>query len=196
MTHELAFVAFKGGQGCTTVAIATAMLAGAAGHRTLIVDWDNDVAPALGLPDLDPESMWPVDVNSQVQLVPLSWYHEHSELTDLWDVVVHDYGLIEFDTLGTDLAHRYTPILVTRSCYLALRAAANSTEGLAGFVFIQEEGRFLNEKDLRHSLKLPTMAVLPYDMAVAHAIDAGLLAARPPASLGALRQMVTDLVTA
>ena len=90
---------------------------------------------------------------------------------------------------GTDheVLHRFDPLspqrlLVTRPCYVALRRAIGVPFVPDHVVLISEHQRCLTERDVSLALALPVTSV-PYDPAIARAIDAGLLAARPPPCL-------------
>jgi hypothetical protein len=86
------------------------------------------------------------------------------------------------------LVHRATPsLLVLRPCYLALRRAANHPLRPAGVVLVTEAGRALTRSDVEGVLGVPVRATVPVEPVVARAVDAGLLAARLPRSLRALR---------
>ena len=86
-----------------------------------------------------------------------------------------------------DVLHRFDPLspqrlLVTRPCYLALRRAIGVPFVPDHVVLISEHQRCLTERDVSLALALPVTSV-PYDPAIARAIDAGLLAARLPRCL-------------
>jgi hypothetical protein len=87
-----------------------------------------------------------------------------------------------------DLA-RYSA-LVTRPCYLALSRAARQRRP-DGVIVLNELGRALSSADISATLGVPVVATMPWDPAVARAVDAGLLARRLPRTLGRLR-VLTD----
>jgi len=71
-----------------------------------------------------------------------------------------------------------------RSCYLALRRAVGVGEHLAtAAVLVREPGRSISGREVERVLGVPVVAEVPYDPAIARAVDAGLLLARLPASL-------------
>jgi len=76
-------------------------------------------------------------------------------------------------------------LLVVRECYLALRraAAASLTARASGLVVVQEPGRSLGPADVAQVLGRPVTARIPYRMAVARAVDAGVLPNRLPEPL-------------
>jgi hypothetical protein len=71
-------------------------------------------------------------------------------------------------------------LLVTRSCYLALRRAVMTDVRPTGVIVVEEPGRSLRPPDVEAAVGAPVVATLTLDPAVARAIDAGLLAARLP----------------
>lgn len=87
-----------------------------------------------------------------------------------------------------------TTITVVRSCYLGLRRLLDAdvprTDRL---VVIEEPGRALRPADIAAGVG-PISARVPWDPAVARAVDAGLLSHRVPRSLRPLRAVVRDVV--
>jgi len=81
------------------------------------------------------------------------------------------------------LDHRAVSLLVTRACYLSLRRVALLRARPDGVILLTEPGRLLGPKDVEHSTGAPVLALVPWDPAVARAVDAGLLAAKVPGSL-------------
>ncbi len=80
-------------------------------------------------------------------------------------------------------------LLVLRPCYLALRRAVTAPVRPSGVVLVEERGRSLGPHDVEQVLGVPVRVVVPWDPAVARAVDAGLLAVRLPRPLaGALRK--------
>lgn len=89
-------------------------------------------------------------------------------------------------------------VVVVRGCYLALRRATRDplVRRAAGMVFLREAGRGLHEREVESVLELPTLASVPYDAAIARAIDAGVVLRRTPAPLArAVRQFEQRLGT-
>ena len=76
-----------------------------------------------------------------------------------------------------------TSLLVTRSCYLSLRRAVALDAHPTGVVLVLEPGRALGAADIERAVGAPVVATVPYDPAVARAVDSGLLAARLPRTL-------------
>lgn len=73
--------------------------------------------------------------------------------------------------------------LITRSCYLALRAAARGAVRPTGVVLVEEPGRALRPCDVERSLAAPITARLVVDPRVARSVDSGLLVSRPPLAI-------------
>ena len=74
-------------------------------------------------------------------------------------------------------------LLVLRPCYLALRRALEAPIRPSGVIMVSEVGRALDRHDIEDVLGVPVRAQVPVDPAVARAVDAGLLARRPPRAL-------------
>ncbi|MFM7068061.1 MAG: hypothetical protein ACKOYM_01250 [Actinomycetes bacterium] len=74
-------------------------------------------------------------------------------------------------------------VLVVRPCYLALRAAVLHDPRPHGVVVIEEPGRALTSRDVADVVGVPVLATVPYDASIARAVDAGVLARRPPTLL-------------
>ena len=95
---------------------------------------------------------------------------------DVPQAVVHD---------AADLS-----VLVTRACYLSLRRSSACSSYASDVVLITEPGRALGARDVEHALGIPVIAEIPWDPAVARAVDSGLLRARlPPAMARPLRRL-------
>ena len=71
-------------------------------------------------------------------------------------------------------------LLVTRPCYLAMRAAVRCSARPTGVVLVDEPGRALRARDVQTSLGVPVVATVLLDPAIARAVDSGLLLARLP----------------
>src|SRR5690606_27286599 len=102
-------------------------------------------------------------------------------LTELDRPVVVDAGLAGERLAGlvSALAAAGTSLVVTRSCYLALRRAVAAHAAADGVVLVQEGGRALDRRDVAQVLGLPVLASVECDPAVARSVDAGLLVRRP-----------------
>ena len=174
------FYSAKGGAGCTTVAIAYA-LTREAGERVLLIDQSpqGDMDGALGLsPSVNGERR---TVSGDVAM----WRSTGTDYTAGFDTYgiegVYDHVVIDCGNHRPDSAAVRT-VLVTRPCYLHLRAAVGGNAP-AGIVVVREAGRALGDSDVRYAVGAPILAIVDIDPAVARAIDAGLLAARLPRSL-------------
>ena len=74
-------------------------------------------------------------------------------------------------------------LLVLRPCYLAVRRALAAPVRPSGVILVTEAGRALGRRDVEEVLGVPVRAQVPFDEAVARAVDAGLFARRVPRSL-------------
>lgn len=74
-------------------------------------------------------------------------------------------------------------LLVLRPCYLALRRAEAAPIRPSGVILVNEQGRSLTRRDVEDVLGVPVRAEIPYEPAVARAVDAGLLTTRVPRNL-------------
>ena len=174
MTRTIAFVGAKGGQGTTTVAAATAVLAAAHAPTTLVTHDLTDAAALLGLPR--PSSSDPVRVTEALWLA--------SEPVEGTAVAVTDAQVL------VDADARY--LVLRGPCYLALAAALRDDAAPDGIVLLREPGRSLTPRDVTEVTGTPVVAEVPVTEAVARAIDAGLLLARLH-RLSDLRQLGTLL---
>jgi MinD-like ATPase involved in chromosome partitioning or flagellar assembly len=80
-------------------------------------------------------------------------------------------------------ARSRSTLLVTRACYLGLRRASDAVLRPTGVVLVDEAERALSAADVEEVLGVPVVASVPWDPAVARAVDAGLLASRLPRRL-------------
>ena len=192
----------KGGSGTTVVAAALALVLSQR-SATTVVDLAGDLPAALGIaepagpgvrewmasPTADAAALarLGVPVSETLQLLPRgSTPTTAPRWADLANALGHDNTVIDAGTgiPPADLiAAADHTLLVTRPCYLALRLAAASGVQPSGIVLIGEPGRALTARDIERSVGAPVVAELHYDPAVARAVDAGLLAARLPATL-------------
>lgn len=94
--------------------------------------------------------------------------------------------------LGLELARTSThSLLVTRACYLSLRRTMAAPLRPSAVVLVDEAGRSLDATDVEEVVGAPVVARVDVEMAVARAVDAGLLASRLPRGLvRALRRVV------
>ena len=87
---------------------------------------------------------------------------------------------------------RCTELVVTRACYLALRPARRPPAPADAVVLVAEPGRTLRTRDVERSLGAPVVATVPWDPAIARAVDAGLSGSAVPRSMSRLGRRVVD----
>jgi MinD superfamily P-loop ATPase len=192
--------AAKGGSGTTVVAAAMAI---AAGGPTLLVDLAGDVPAVLGMAEPDGpgvfdwfESEAPASRLASLELRadasttvlprgrpahvgPARWDELSKWLRSERRSIVVDAGsgCAPPPAIVREADHA---LLVTRPCYLALRAAVRQPVRPTGVVLVEEPGRALRARDVEASLGAPVVATVLLDPAIARAVDAGLLLARLP----------------
>lgn len=192
--------AVKGGSGTTVV--AASMGAGST-RPALLVDLAGDLPAVLGLPEADgpgvldwlrsdsaPERLAAIERDLRPGLsllargapgaVPSARWSELAAwlATDRREVIV-DAGT---GTPPTALAAAGRCLLVTRACYLALRAAARSPVRPAGVVLVAEPGRAYGAADVESATGAPVICTMLVDPAIARVVDSGMLASRLPAA--------------
>jgi hypothetical protein len=182
MTTREFFYSPKGGQGCSTTAALRALTLSEQGKDVLLlVDHDQfpmmcailnaQVAPGRIAADVSPHLM--------VMAADTRWYaHEHEGDIDdvLFDHVIIDGGV---HTTEPTLSEDTQRVLVVRNCYLAMRASVYLTPDRV--ILVLEPGRALCAQDVEQVLPVAApITVLPYDLAISRAVDAGLLSARIP----------------
>jgi MinD-like ATPase involved in chromosome partitioning or flagellar assembly len=196
----------KGGSGTTVVAASLALLLARA-HPVVLADLAGDLAAALGLPEpagpgisewmASPAADTPalarlaVPATDAIQLIPRGaasipdggprWDALATSLLALHGTVVVDAGLGEPPASLRAVAVQ--SLLVIRPCYLAVRRAVADGVQPTGIVLVQEPGRALASADVERAIGAPVVAEVPFDPAVARAVDAGLLASRLPRTL-------------
>lgn len=200
----------KGGSGTTVVAVSLALVL--ARHRpdgVLFVDTRGDAPAVLGVPEPDGPGLadWlaagsevPADGLARIQhgiapglaLIargdgPLGRPDRAEVLAAVLAAdrraVVVDCGRLDLEVTRVLAASSVHSLLVTRPCYLALRRAVASPLQPSALVVVDEPGRALSAADVEEVLGVPVVARVPYDPAVARAVDAGLLASRLPRGL-------------
>lgn len=200
----------KGGSGTTVVAVSLALVL--ARHRpdgVLFVDTRGDAPAVLGVPEPDGPGLadWlaagsevPADGLARIQhgiapgLALIARGDGPLDRPDRAEVlaavlaadrraVVVDCGRLDLEVTRVLAASSVHSLLVTRPCYLALRRAVVSPLQPSALVVVDEPGRALSAADVEEVLGVPVVARVPYDPAVARAVDAGLLASRLPRGL-------------
>ena len=184
----------KGGQGCTTIAAALAVLAARSNQPTLLLDTRGDAAAILGVSDPAPASTVAdaianaVEPCDRLRVVSVTGDQIDADaISAISELVAAGHRVIVDTGNDHDVLHRFDPLsphrlLVTRPCYLALRRAIGVPFVPDHVVLISEHQRCLTERDVSLALALPVTSV-PYAPGIARAIDAGLLAARLPRCL-------------
>ncbi len=205
----LCYFTAKGGVGCSVVSAASAVLS-ARQHSTLLVDLNGDLPAILGVdaegpgladwfrseqPPADALHRLEVSVSDRLSLLPTGGCHP-AGTTDRFRLlarllasegrrVVVDVGTSSIAAVALlNAAER--SVLVTRACYIALRRAQTGPPP-DDVVLVVEPGRALRRSDVAAALDTPVTASIPWDPAVARAVDAGLLESRLPRSLNKLK---------
>ncbi len=203
-----AVFSMKGGVGVSSTA---AMLAVAHANRaepTLLVDLGGDQPAVLGIPEPEGPGLvdWcatpsrsiealariQVDATPDCMLLPRGSGALPADaaplieaLAQLDQQVIIDCGnLAATSTFATDIVELCVDrLLVVRSCYLTLRASREPPLSPTGVILLRERGRALGLTDIESVIAAPVVAEVAVDLAVARAIDAGLVAARLPRTL-------------
>jgi len=205
----------KGGSGTSVVAAAIAVQSAARGNQTRLVDLAGDQDALFGAQVGDGIGDWfaaadEVGVEAlralEVELAPKlgligrgvapahDWSPERMALAlTLFhhgsDVVVVDAGRRPPGGCPQGVGE----IVVVRACYLGLRRLEAVRRDHTRLVVIEEPGRALSRHDMAAAVG-EIDVVIPWDAAVARAVDAGLLASRVPRSLRPLRALVDSAV--
>lgn len=202
--------AAKGGSGTTAVAATRALHR----ERSLLIDLAGDAALVLGVAESGAPGMteWlaseasasrlealEVPVTDRLGLVPAGarapaapvastrWDELAAHLAhERRDVVVDAGTSVPAAPLLVAADHAW---LVTRPCYISLRAAAAQPVRPTGIVLVDEPGRALSARDIEASIGAPIVATVLLDPAIARAVDSGLLVARVP---GAFRRAIEE----
>jgi hypothetical protein len=203
----------KGGVGTTVVAAALASSLASSHADvggSLLVDLAGDLPAALGLPEPGDPGLtgWTragadvaADALGRLELAAAPGVSflprgrglpgsagRHEVLAGLLAAdprpVVVDAGVVAAgDPCVPLVAGATRSLLVTRACYLGLRRVSRAPVRPSGVVLVSEPGRMLSRQDIEHSAGAPIVADIPYDPAVARAVDSGLLVGRIPRSL-------------
>ena len=206
--------AHKGGQGVTTIAATLALLAARTGRRTLLIDTAGDQPAILGIPT-DPTApgltdhlhhhtpldQLTVPVTDRIELLPAGTRPDTPLDTATYGLLtgsLDHYDTVIIDTGAAHAWHRHGDqrILVTRTCYLALRRAV-SQHPPTHIVAIDEPGRAIRPDDITAILGIPVTPTIRHDPAIARTIDAGLLTSQlPPQLARGLRHLLDTTTTA
>lgn len=168
------FYGVKGGQGCSTTALAYALQLD--GNVTI---WDatgtGDVASIAGLLKATVEDDPYRTIRPGLTVVTDSETVEGIDRRDGQDHLVIDAGTTHWrnDKQWRWWLHPDRQILVTRACYLAINRALLATQRPDVIVLLSEPGRILTGVDVEAVLKAPVWQIRTTP-AAAGAIDAGL----------------------
>lgn len=195
----------KGGSGATVVTAALAVLSAHAGGDVLLADLAGDLPAALGVaepagpgladwlaagPDVPGDALRQLEVEVTAHVALLPWCGEHPLAASDGDrlaaalaarpSVVADCGTAPVGAAHAVAAAADRSVLVIRPCYLAVRRAVASALRPTEVVVVTEDGRALSPGDIEGVLGAPVTTVIPWDGAIARAVDAGLLGRRLP----------------
>ncbi len=202
----------KGGSGTTVVAAALALRLARAARPVVLADLAGDVPASLGRPDPtgpglaewlaagpdvadDALNRLAVEVTPGLTVLPAGELGAAASPTAADGerlvaalgavparAAVVDCGSVAAE-VGLGVAAAATrSLLVVRPCFLALRRAVAAPIRPSAVVLVVEAQRTLGPADVEDVLGVPVITV-PWDSAVARAVDAGLLASRVPKPL-------------
>lgn len=188
----------KGGQGCTTVAVALACLTTSA----WLIDTAGDAAALAGITESTGDGICdllagggPVTAehvkslvlcgdgltiipagNTQAATIPQArWAELAVALADAGPVIVDAATDVTVAAMPTDRR-----IMVVQACYLALRRAARCPVRPDAVVAIADSRRALDTGDVTAVAGAPVIATIPFDPTVGRAVDAGVLSSAVP----------------
>jgi hypothetical protein len=208
----LAFFSPKRGSGVSVVATAAALGLAAATEGVRLADLGGDAPALLGLaaepdaglrdwlavgPGAPPEALdrLAVDAGAGLTLLGIGSAPDPrtpeaaaalaTVLSDDERITVADLGAVESEVQRALAELADVRVVVARGCYLTLRRGVREplVAGSRGVVHVAEDGRAIGARDVADVLGVPLLATVPVRCAIARAVDAGLLAARPPDQL-------------
>lgn len=198
---SILFVSSKGGNCTTVTASAYSLLSALRGHNTLLIDMCGDVPATLAAPEPSRPGIndWLAEHNSadasslvllgETVIDGLVVVHRGNKFVEgqpRWEAFAEAIGTLPHNVVidigngfvPNEIAHAVDVIsLVTKACYLSLRRATTMPRPHNAIV-VREDGRALTPTDVAHVLGVPVVAELPHSVAIARAVDAGLLTAR------------------
>lgn len=201
----------KGGQGCTTVAVALASLT----PDALLIDTADD-APAVagvipatlagGICDLLDTKVAVTDelvgrlaiTDAPVAIVPAGHTPVDTIRPDRWaqlaDVFTASRPVIVDAATNPGVAAMPAArrIMVIQPCYLALRRAVAQAVRPDAIVLVTDRYRALTARDVEATLGAPVTATVAIDPLVARAVDAGLFTTRLPRVLARALTPLTE----
>jgi hypothetical protein len=188
----------KSGNGVTVTAALLALTASISQHTT-IVDLAGDQLSALGVTAVGHRQ---IEVTAQLTVIDAATDttdEQHRQITECetqGELVIIDAGRADHpihDLLDADTRRLW----VLRCCYLTLRRAASATYRPDEIIMVREPQRALHERDVEQALGVKVTAIIDLDPGIARAVDAGLLAARPPRhASAALRHLLQPTLEA
>lgn len=158
-----------------------------ASDRPTLDDWVTSPAPRT-LPDPDPCRLIPMGDHQPANNNVAAWQQRADALSALGHRVVIDAGTAPIP--APLQAAESTTVAVMRPCYLALRRWYREGRTCDGVIVVGEPGRALSVDDVVRCIGAPLLAHVPWDPTIARAVDAGLLATRPPRALATLHTLV------
>jgi hypothetical protein len=201
----------KGGSGTTVVATALALRLARSSPGVVLADLAGDVPAVLGRPepagpgladwlaagpDVATDALSRIEVDAAPGLSVLPRGAAHSDgagsadgerLVAALAAMDRRAAVVDCGSAPTNIAFGVAgaatrSLLVVRSCFLALRRVLDAPVRPSAAVLVLEPSRSLGAADVEDVLGVPVITV-PWDPAVARAVDAGLLASRLPRPL-------------
>jgi hypothetical protein len=188
----ITFSSPKPGTGVTVTAALAAITASTTRHVT-IVDLAGDQLSALGITAVEHRQIEVTDRLTVIDATTDPVDEQHQAITAAHQrdhLVTVDAGASDHPI--HDLLPNARRVWVIRACYLTLRRAVATTRRPDEIVLIHEPGRALTDRDIEHTLGSTITAIIDIDPAIARAVDAGLLPARPPRTATAALRPLTE----
>lgn len=156
------------------------------GVRDWLASTDSSAAALARLIIEVGDGLWLLPAGTAVTWPPHRVAQLVEALSQMQGQVVIDAGLIDGPgvtdhpvvALGHTLAAAGTSLLVMHPCYLALRRAMAAELAADGVVVLVDSGRSVGGDQIARSLRLPVVATIVVDPAVARSVDSGMLVRR------------------